>query len=1140
MDTHRAEPDGPEGGDVVSRYDWPAGPESRDDGIGRARYNARFLPAPDVRNADGSLEPIVARVRAVPTPVADPTPAPRRRGRRSPEVAAPPVAGGFVWFPIGPSTLTNGQASGHPSVSGRIRDLAVEPSVGDRVYAASAAGGVWFSGDRGVSWAPLDQFVVSPGRNTLTPVGNALATGAIHVLWGSAADGSADEVFVGTGEPGGDGSGRAGGHIAGIGILHAVGPATGAAWTRPSDTDRLRGASVRRIAEDPLHRFQLLAATSRNMWVRSGAGAWSVQPHLGVGEVLDVAVLRTQTPDRIRVFYALRSRVTAGDVTDLWVAEVLTPPTPPGDVDLSTATVQKVPLVGFHGNSRLRLAMFGTTHLWVLGVGSAKDRPAHLELVDPSADLAALTGRVVSGVPGDLFQSASDQSEYDMALATHPTSADRVYVGGATEMIGGDYNASLYRMEVTGPGAADAVRIGGGVHADVHAITTGPTSSPSAHAIWVGCDGGVFLSDADGDAGSFVARNNALATLQPGFVAGHPTNDGLLAAGFQDNGTSDRVGDTVWRERFEGDGGGVVYDPRADDRYFRQYTAGTWASSDGNGSGPVHRFGSLRAGTEDDQSVFYSGAAALDHGGTVHLAVGTNRLWWSPDWGDSWATVPTGTDPRAALFPDLVQDVLAPPDAPSSECCSPTFTAASGVIACRLAPLPDAAGRNRVRLYALWMAGLSVFEGSRATGSTGAWTWRGETALPIRDARDATELGTVATGAPLAFLPASFTGNDGKHYTFANDMNVHDPAQGPHGSCYVTTVGGTTVDTLWWYDGDGHVVPCGLRTVLPARATWPTEADRIVAPALSVVVDPTDVSIVYVGTSVGVVKGKLTLTAGTPTWTWAVFDNGLPEAAVQDLSVFHDGELTLLRAALQARGVWEVDLRAPVATAQTFLRVHPSDTRRRRTTALTGPPTRGETNLRYDASPDIVVDTTGLTWPAGGPGEGEVFDQLHPGRVAEHASQELATRLFRVHVLVHDRWYAETAPADVKVALLRHEIAAPDADVPLGTLWSVLVNVANGQPVPNPWPGGWLPAGSSPVASITAPLSARIPRAATFDLDLSGRPAGARIMLLAVVMNSGDRLGLAETTMADLNEATTVRQLVLNTRHAAARSLLLR
>ena len=60
--------------------------------------------------------------------------------------------------------MINGQASKEPNVAGRVRDLQVEPVNGQRVYAASASGGVWFSPDRGETWRPLDEWLVTSNR----------------------------------------------------------------------------------------------------------------------------------------------------------------------------------------------------------------------------------------------------------------------------------------------------------------------------------------------------------------------------------------------------------------------------------------------------------------------------------------------------------------------------------------------------------------------------------------------------------------------------------------------------------------------------------------------------------------------------------------------------------------------------------------------------------------------------------------------------------------------------------------------------------------------------------------------------------------------------------------------------------------
>jgi hypothetical protein len=78
-------------------------------------------------------------------------------------------------------------------------------------------------------------------------------------------------------------------------------------------------------------------------------------------------------------------------------------------------------------------------------------------------------------------------------------------------------------------------------------------------------------------------------------------------------------------------------------------------------------------------------------------------------------------------------------------------------------------------------------------------------------------------------------------------------------------------------------------------------------------------------------RGVLTPGAA-PTWVWSPFSSGLPEAAVQDLTLTTwprpaGAPLKLLRAALQARGVWEIEPDAD-ARPTTYLRVHPFDSRR--------------------------------------------------------------------------------------------------------------------------------------------------------------------------------------------------------------------
>src|SRR5262249_14654653 len=94
--------------------------------------------------------------------------------------------------------------------------------------------------------------------------------------------------------------------------------------------------------------------------------------------------------------------------------------------------------------------------------------------------------------------------------------------------------------------------------------------------------------------------------------------------------------------------------------------------------------------------------------------------------------------------------------------------------------------------------------------------------------------------------------------------------------------------------------------------------EGVPAPAYAVAVDHApggDTGVVYAGTGTGVWRGEYVPAGGAdpPDWTWTRLDNGLPEAAVQDLTVERFGDRLLLRAALQSRGVWELELQGPAA-----------------------------------------------------------------------------------------------------------------------------------------------------------------------------------------------------------------------------------
>ena len=928
------------------------------------------------------------------------------------------------------------------------------------------------------------------------------------------------------------------------------------------------------VVADPGKKDQLIAATTKGLYVKPSGGGWArITTYGASGSVQPMDVVMTRLPAGVRIWVASASSVM--------VAEFAQPPATP--IDPASLVFKSVVLPGVNLDppttgtvgSCLQLATDGSK-VYVLGrgvlTGDRTNPPAALWTIDATAAIGAgaasgITATALKGTPPDLFMSGNDQSGYDMCIEVHPTVPGRIYVGGAAIGTSTGYNGAIYRCETTATDVTPTM-IGEGTHADVHVLRAGPPppGQPTKHTVWTGTDGGLFRSDSDGDPGTFVNRNDGVAVLQPGFIANHPTNPGIVVAGFQDNGTAVRTGDGVWWQDFRGDGGGVAYDPSSPNRYFRQYTAATWESSDHGAIAPVQRRHARKIGNamtseaiESESSLFYSGCAAVAHGGDTHLVLGSDRVWYSRDWGRSWVTLPTATDPRGGDNPDLFQDVLQPTGpglnyverVGSTDCCSTTSagtgTAGSGIVTVRASVAPNDAGGNLVlRVLALYSSGLVWFVGTRAPAATGPFTWTPLAGVqrqliknPVGPSADET---AFQNGQPLSFLPAP---------RVVSDVYVHDPARGPLGSCYVTTTGWTytrsggptiPLDTLWYFDGTAKWMPTGLSITHP-NGTWGVAADRVTAPALGVVVDPDDPTAVYVATSVGVVKGVLTIggTAAAPTysWAWSQFMNGLPEAVVQDLSIFKGSGLKLLRAATQSRGVWEVDLANPVSQPLSYLRLYHTDTRRVLPTPTGGDPLNGDpTNpVHWDESPDVVIDASGTAFTAP-PSEVQLDKLPSPGPATDRARVSTTARHVKVHVLAHHRVQDVSIPANqIKIALIRHDLPE-NATVPISQLWPALVAAAGSNAAPAALPDGWTNASAQLWQSPSGPVDPRMPRAVTFDVDLSAAATGTAVVFLAVVMSTSNQISNADLALG-ANQAQTGDQLVVASPHVAAKSLVL-
>ena len=178
-------------------------------------------------------------------------PALARRKARFPTAGTP---NSMNWLPVGPSVVVNGQGDTHPKVSGRVTGITVSAD-GQRVYAATANGGVWRSDDSGHTWYPLmNGFALHP----LSDHSDSLSSGAI------AMDPShPDRIYWGSGE----------GSVAIVSAtkFYSVGPVVsddgGLNW-RTEKWDGDPGTAFFALAVDPEDPERVIAATAQGLFRR--------------------------------------------------------------------------------------------------------------------------------------------------------------------------------------------------------------------------------------------------------------------------------------------------------------------------------------------------------------------------------------------------------------------------------------------------------------------------------------------------------------------------------------------------------------------------------------------------------------------------------------------------------------------------------------------------------------------------------------------------------------------------------------------------------------------------------------------------------------------------------------------------------
>ncbi len=473
--------------------------------------------------------------------------------------------------------------------SGRISSVAASGSDPNLYYAGGADGGVWKTTDGGSSWAPLTDHMPTS------------AVGAIAI---DPTD--HDVVYVGTGE-----ANYANHSRYGLGIYKTVDG--GATWLQLAE-DVFAGRTFSKIVIDPNDTSTLYAAVARAGGFPALAAA---KGHPGAGGA-------------VGVFKSIDAGVTwthlTGGIPAVEASDVAIDRQNPSTVYAAIGNI-----FGDLGNGVYKSENAGAS--WTrLGGGLPTSGVGRVSLdVSPSlpstvyalfAQEASATGGGASNMGGFrsddggqtwVARGSVNQSSYGWYLScvsVKPDDPNTVFYGGlqARRYVGASGST------VTPP------------HVDLHAWAW-----DAAGRLLVGDDGGVHRTSNLGDSWVSLANNLGTTQLYAG-LSTHPTEDEYVIAGFQDNGTNRRTGNSQsWPHVAGGDGGWTQVDQLDARRVFceSQGTGNLYRSTNGGAS-----FNSSGIGLSGRNC--FLPPFVIDPSNSSVMYYGTERVFRSTDGGSIW------------------------------------------------------------------------------------------------------------------------------------------------------------------------------------------------------------------------------------------------------------------------------------------------------------------------------------------------------------------------------------------------------------------------------------------------------------------------------------------------------------------------
>jgi len=377
------------------------------------------------------------------------------------------------WVSLGPETIPAPGPAGYEGL-GRINAIAFHPTDPNTLYAGSPSGGFWLSHDHGDTW---------------TTTTDGLPTIGVSAILTDPADPL--HILIGTGD-------RDHGDAPGLGVYLSTDG--GMTWT-PSRAG-MEYVTVGELIRDPGNALVILAATTGGIfrsadggetWVQTQSGSFpDIKFHPSDPQIVYATADGDfyRSADNGQTFTTITSGLTSGQRGAIAVT-----PAAPGYVYFLQSNYSS----GFQG--LYRSTDNGLTF---------STRSTSPNILDWSCD--------GSGTGG--------QGWYDLALTADPDQASTLFAGGINvwKSTDGGSTWQIISHWYGGCGVPAA-------HADCHWLGYSPVNGK----LYAGNDGGVYVSEDDGD--TWTDRSVGMTIGQIYKIGQSQTVAGKIINGFQDNGT---------------------------------------------------------------------------------------------------------------------------------------------------------------------------------------------------------------------------------------------------------------------------------------------------------------------------------------------------------------------------------------------------------------------------------------------------------------------------------------------------------------------------------------------------------------------------------------------------------------------------